>query len=103
MISLAVSLSETWINFLAKNLGDTDVINPAYRKPWFLEPTAEATFIDALYPGGEPVFLGVPATATIEAGGPEPEGGPLVSTKSSVLLPTLALTSIEFTLVTVLP
>jgi hypothetical protein len=52
-----------WIDFLAKNLGDTDVINPAYAKPWFLEKNAETTFIDALFPGGEPVFLGVPATA----------------------------------------
>ncbi len=58
---------QIWIDFLKRHLGNTDVCNPAMAKPWFLRKNAESVFIDALFPGQEPVFLGVPRQADTSA------------------------------------
>jgi len=56
---------ELLIAFIREYVGErSGVIAPENTKPWFDTEDAVATFIDAIYPGQVPVFLGVPQSAT---------------------------------------
>lgn len=77
------------IDFLRRNVGNTDVINPMYGDTWFLEKNAEATYISSMFPGGEPVFLAIPSqTVAGVGGGRSPDAPPVFNAdpRSDVLI-----------------
>jgi hypothetical protein len=83
----ALAFVEQLIAFLKQYIGDTDVISPDLAAPWFqfgkgiIDPrksknAAIATFIDAIWGRGTPVFMGIPKKAVARGVAVEVDQGP---------------------------